>query len=47
MIASPILDKKLAAARAIRLDICLEQQRKEGAQMEEMPERVLVGGNRG
>ncbi len=47
MIASPILDKKLAAARAIRLDICLEQQRKEGAQTEEMPERVIVGGNRG
>lgn len=46
MIASPILDKKLAAARAIRLDICLEQQRKEGAQTEEMPEPVLVGGNR-
>lgn len=44
MFASPILDKKLAVARAIRLDICLKQLSKEGTQTEETPELVLLGG---
>lgn len=41
MFASPILEKKLAAARAMRLDIYLKQSREE---TEDTPELVLVGG---